>query len=135
VNFTLTDHKGWVNSLEALSNGNLASSSDNGTIKIWNTTSGNPSNTLDYDCGVYSIIKTTVNSLASGGVYSGCSGWRAVKIWNTISGNQVMSFEYGSQARSLLLISRFKIKTILQVDPVIKQLLYGKKPILNKSEH
>ncbi len=94
---TLTGHGGIVQALRVLSNGMLASSSDDETIKIWNPTQN------------YALVKTltahtaSITSLAevSGGILVSASYDKTIKFWD-IKNNFALVNSINQMAYSLL---------------------------------
>ena len=76
---TLYGHTNYANALTVPQNGNLVSGSEDKTIKIWNSTTGELIQTLTgHRTGVYSL---TV--LANGNLVSGSDH---IRIWNMTTG-------------------------------------------------
>jgi WD40 repeat protein len=74
---TLNGHTDWVRALTVLQNGDLASGSDDKTIKIWNPIDGTLKRTLTGHTN--SVLALTV--LQNGDLASGSSD-TTIKIWS-----------------------------------------------------
>ena len=74
-------HKSFITSLVLLKNGDLASGSEDSTIKIWNITTGQVKQTFRGGSGVYCLAVLNNDLLASG------SADNTIRIWNIQNGS------------------------------------------------
>ncbi len=88
---TLYNHTSNVRALTVLNNGDLASGSDDRTIKIWNATDGTSKRTLkNHTSGVYALAALNTSDLASGSSL----GDGTIKIWNPVDGTLKSSAQW-----------------------------------------
>lgn len=73
---TLTGHGYWEGGLGELPNGNLASGSADGTVKIWNTDTGALLQTLTGHYGGIGALAVLANG------YIASASYQTIEIWN-----------------------------------------------------
>jgi WD40 repeat protein len=78
---TLIGHSDWVRSLALLNDGSLASSSDDGKIKIWNATTGQLKRIIIAGYYVVSLALLPNGYLASG------NSRGQIQVWDTMTGD------------------------------------------------
>jgi WD40 repeat protein len=78
---TLIGHNLTIRDLVLLINGELASCSDDTTIKIWNLTTGRTLKTLEAHVGLVNCIKLIKNDLLVSG-----SSDMTIQLWNVTTG-------------------------------------------------
>ncbi|MDO8954726.1 MAG: protein kinase [Gammaproteobacteria bacterium] len=98
---TLSGHMDRVRSLIKLSDGRLASGSEDDTIRLWNVSSGECEATLlGHEYGVFSLTELSDGRLASG------SGDRTIRLWNVSSGKcEATLWGHKDGVRSLTVLS------------------------------
>jgi WD40 repeat protein len=98
---TLTGHTNMVLGLVALPNGNLASGSNDFTIKIWNPNTGSLLYTLYGHRGSMCIILLSNGNLASATTSTG-TGDTVIRIWNPNTGSLLYTLNGHSDAITVL---------------------------------
>jgi WD40 repeat protein len=97
-NFEIS-HKGYITSLVLLKNGDLASGSEDSTIKIWELNTGKVKQTLSgHESGVYCLAVLKDNFLASG------SADNTIRIWNINEGCSTSTLKGHTGAINSLLV-------------------------------
>lgn len=92
---TLEGHAEEIKSVAFSPNGQkLASGSQDGTVRVWDTASGVHLQTIDHQCGVQSIAFSPLGQKLASGSQDG------LRIWDVASGSLIQTFE-GSDIKSL----------------------------------